>query len=112
MSQQIDSQSIERTIFNSIFIEEYPPISGDYGGNFINEEFINRLIIELFGEEKVKQFQNDPKNKDWDIFMKEIEDLKRKFSYFEPIDFRLDCRLFEDNLIDKNLDDYISEYIK
>ena len=32
-------------------IEEYPPIGRDYGGNKINEEFINRLIIPLFGEE-------------------------------------------------------------
>ena len=31
-------------------IEEYPPIGGDWGGNKINEEFIKRLIIPLFGE--------------------------------------------------------------
>ena len=31
--------------------EEYPPIGG--GGNKINEEFIRRLIIPLFGEENI-----------------------------------------------------------
>jgi molecular chaperone DnaK (HSP70) len=33
------------------FIEEYPPIGGNYGCNIINENFMERIIKELFGEE-------------------------------------------------------------
>ena len=35
--------------------EEYPPLGGDYGGNKINEEFINKFIVDIFGKEKVKK---------------------------------------------------------
>ena len=38
---------------NSELIEEYPPIGGDYGGQKINEEFIKRLIVEIFESEKI-----------------------------------------------------------
>ena len=31
-------------IFDSIIIEEYPPTGKVYGGNYINEEFIKRII--------------------------------------------------------------------
>ena len=62
---------------NPELIEEYPPIGGDYGGQKINEEFIKRLIIEIFGEDKVKQFQNNQMDEDWDKFEKEIEELKK-----------------------------------
>ena len=105
-----NSHSNENSIFDCELIEEYPPIGGDLGGNVINEEFIKRLIIELFGEEKVKLLQNDLSNEDWDKFEKEIESLKRKYSDFEPVDFKLDCSLFEDENNDKKLDDYIREY--
>ena len=106
----LNSHSNENSIFDCELIEEYPPIGGDLGGNVINEEFIKRLIIELFGEEKVKLLQNDLSNEDWDKFEKEIESLKRKYSDFEPVDFKLDCSLFEDENNDKKLDDYIREY--
>ena len=106
----LNSHSNENSVFDCELIEEYPPIGGDLGGNIINEEFIKRLIIELFGEEKVKQIQNDLSNEDWDKFEKEIEALKRKYSDFEPVNFKLDCNLFEDENSDKKLDDYINEY--
>jgi hypothetical protein len=105
-----NSQSNKKSIFDSELIEEYPPIGGDFGGNAINEEFIKRLIIELFGEEKVEQLKNDLTNEDWVNFEKEIEDLKRKYSDFEPTNFKLNCSLFEDEDSNKKLDDYINEY--
>ena len=55
----LNSNSIKNSFFNSELIEEYPPIGGNYGGNAINEEFIKRLIIELFREEKFKQIKNN-----------------------------------------------------
>ena len=108
--EPLNSQSDKKEIFNSALIEEYPPIGGDYGGNAINEEFIKRLIIELFGEEKVKQMKNNSYNEKWDKFEKDIEELKKTFSNYEPVDFKLDCRLFKDKSIKKKLDDYIKEY--
>ena len=104
------SKSNKKSFNNTELIEEYPPIGGDYGGNVINEEFIKRLITKIFGEEKVKHLQNDPTNEDWDEFEKKIELLKKSYSDIEPCDFKLDWRLFEDDSIDKKLDDYISEY--
>ena len=95
---------------NSELIEEYPPIGGDYGGNYINEEFIKRFIIEIFGEENVKQLQNDINNEDWDEFERKIEVLKQSFDKNEPCNLKLDCQIFEDESTDKKLKDYISEY--
>ena len=39
--------------------EEYPPLGGDYGGNKINEEFINKFIVDIFGKEKVKKMKTE-----------------------------------------------------
>ena len=54
-------------------IEEYPPMGGDYGGNYINKEFMKRLIIELFGEKRLEKAKNDEK---YIEFEKNIETLK------------------------------------
>ena len=99
-------------INDSPLIEEYPPIGGNYGGNYINEEFIKRLIIELFGEEKVEQLKNDIKNEKWKKFEHEIEKLKKLSSNNEPFNCELDCKLFKVKETKKKLDDYISEYNK
>ena len=90
-------------------IEEYPPIGGDYGGNKINEEFMKRFIMEIFGEEKVKKMYE---NEDWDKFEKEIEELKKSCYDNEPANLTLDCDLFEDESDNKTLNDYISDYDK
>ncbi len=44
--------SIEKNVFNkkTKLFEEYQ-IDRDYGGTFINEEIIKRLIVEICGEE-------------------------------------------------------------
>ena len=107
-----NSSSKNQTIFDSELIEEYPPIGGDYGGNFINLEFIKRVIIEVFGEENVKKLKNNLKNENWDEFEEKIEKLKRKFDENLPADFRLDCNIFKSYSNGKTLDDYISEYNK
>ena len=92
-------------------IEEYPPLGGAYGGNVINEEFIKRLIVELFGEENINSLKNDDYSEDWNKFETEVEGLKKMFDEHEPRYFKLDCRLFEsDN--GKSLEDYINEYNK
>ena len=95
---------------SSELIEEYPPIGGDYGGNYINEAFIKTFITEIFGEENVNKLQNDIKNEDWDDFERKIEELKKSFSENESCNLKLDCNIFEDELIDMKLDDYISKY--
>ena len=66
--------------------------------------------MELFGEERVNKLKNNPANEDWIEFEEKIEKLKRSFNNYETADHFLDCRLFEDKSINKNLDDYISEY--
>ena len=100
----------KENIFDSFLIEEYPPIGGDYGGNYINEELIKRLIIEIFGEERVEKVKNDIKNEKWKEFETKIEALKKDFSSHEPYDCKLDCKLFKDKETKKKLDDYITEY--
>ena len=104
--------NLDENIFDSFLVEEYPPIGGDYGGNYINIELIKRLIVELFGEEKVEKLKTDTKNEKWKEFEKKIEYLKQDFSEQEPYFCKLDCRLFKDKNaeIKKKLDDYISEY--
>ena len=92
--------------------EEYPPLGGDYGGNVINEEFIKRLIVEIFGEENINNLKNDINNEEWDKFEKEIEEIKKSFSKFEERDYKLNCRLFEEEDSDKKLEDYIQDYNK
>ena len=103
-------RKIEMNDLDSQLIEEYPPIGGDYGGNKINEEFIKRLIVEIFGEENVIKLQNDENNEDWDEFESNIENLKKIFDKNEPCNMKLDFLLFEDESIDKTLQDYINEY--
>ena len=95
-------------------IEEYPPIGGDYGGNKINEEFIKRLIIPLFGEEKVKELQNNSDDsEDWVKFEKEIEEIKRSCcNNISSKGLVLDCNLFNNEADKKTLEYYISEYEK
>ena len=99
-------------LFNSVLIEEYPPIGCDYGGNYINEEFIRRLIIELFGVERVQKLKNDVINENWKKIEDTIETLKRDFSEQDIYDCKLDCRLFKEKGIKKKLNDYIAEYNK
>ena len=95
------------------FIEEYQPLGGNYGEDYINKEFIKRLIVEIFGEQKI----NDIKEKageDWNKFENEIEQLQKGLDasfLVENINFKLDCRLFE-NGSDKSLEDYIYDYNK
>ena len=94
----------------SELIEEFPPIGGDYGGQKINEEFIKRLIVEIFGEDKVKKLETNSVDEDWNNFEKEIEELKKSCYDNEPSILTLDCELFDNESIGKSLDDYISEY--
>ena len=92
-------------------IEEYPPIGGDYGGQVINDEFIKRFIVEIFGEDLVKKLQTQTDdNEEWDKFQKEIEQLKISCYENELTNLILDCSLFVDDSNNKTFNDYISEY--
>ena len=92
----------------SELIEEYPPIGGDYGGQVINEEFIKIFIMEIFGEDLVKKLQtNTNDNEEWAQFEKEIEELKISCYENELNNLILDCSLFDDDSIDKTVNDYI-----
>ena len=98
-------------MFDSIFIEEYPPIGNNYGGNYINNEFIGRLIENLFRKEKVEQLKN-LRVKRWKEFEEKIEKLKRDFTHLEHRDICLDCSIFNDSDNIKFLEDYINDYKK
>ena len=104
-------RKINISINETELIEEYPPLGGDYGGNVINEEFIKRLIIEVFGEENIINLKNDDCSEEWDKFENEVEKLKKMFDEHEPKDLKLDCRIFEDDT-KKTLEDYINDYNK
>ena len=105
-------RKVEKTFQTPELYEEYPPIGGDYGGNKINEVFIKRLIIKIFGEEKVKTLRNNSDYEEWDKFEKEIEQLKISAYNNFTNELMLDCSLFEDESDKKTLDDYILEYNK
>ena len=106
-AETVDICTHKKVINNndSELIEEYPPIGGDYGGNYINEEFIKKFIIEIFGEKYVKQLQNDSNNENWDEFERKIKELKQSFDANKPSELRLDCQIFEDDSINKKLED-------
>ena len=91
--------------------EEYPPIGGDFGGHKINEEFIRRLVIPLFGEENVQKLKEESDdNENWVKFEGEIEKLKRDYKD-NPTNFlTLQCIYFFDDEYPKNLEYYISGY--
>ena len=91
-------------------IEEYPPLGGNYGGNYINKEFMDKIIIELFGKEKVEKAKNDPKFKE---FEKNIETLKKDLQD-NVYNCNLNCRLFKDenNSLDISIDNYIEKFNK
>ena len=90
--------------------EEYPPIGGDYGGQKINEEFILRLIIPLFGEENVQKLKEKSNNNGWVKFENHIEDLKKAYSENKTELMTLDCDAFNEEDNSKNLEYYISGY--
>ena len=91
--------------------EEYPPIGGDFGGHKINEEFIRRLIIPLFGEENVQKLKEKSKdNEDWVEFENQIEELKKDYSVNQNEFLTLNCDLFNEDDNPKNLEYYISGY--
>ena len=92
-------------------IEEYPPMGGDYGGNKINEEFIKRFIVEIFGEEKVNKLKtNSDDAEHWNRFEKEIEEKKKAACDNESNYISINCFLFQDESDNKTLDDYIRDY--
>ena len=93
--------------------EEYPPLGGDYGGNKINEEFINKFIVDIFGKEKVKKMKTETAYyRKWSRFERDIEELKISCSEQISDSLLLDCSLFHDRADKKTLNDYISEYYK
>ena len=55
----VDICTLRKEKNEDALIEVYPPLGGNYGGNFINQEFIKRIIVELFGNEKLEKVKYD-----------------------------------------------------
>ena len=96
----IVTQRKKRTNSGFHFIEEYPPIGGNYGCNKINEYFMERIIKDLFGEECFNGAKIDIcKNRynEWIEFENKIEEFKKKFTREELIsqNYIIDCDIFE-----------------
>ena len=87
---------------NAIKFEElYKPVGGDCGCNKINEQFIERVIIELFGKDcydKAKEKICRENYNDWFEFEGKIEDFKKKFINYDQLNdfYRIDCEIFKD----------------
>ena len=100
---------------NEIKFEElYPPIGGDDGCNKINENFMNRVIKELFGEKcfnevKEKICKNNYCN--WVEFENKIEEFKKNYIKLEQLNqsFKIDCDIF-DLGNDQNLEQLINNF--
>ena len=103
----VDICTLRKDKNEDALIEVYPPLGGNYGGNFINQEFIKRLIVELFGNEKLEKVKYDRRYKD---FEKNIETLKKQLDD-EANECLLNCRIFKDeNNSSDTLDHYITAY--
>ena len=106
----VDICTLKKETKKDTLIEEYPPIGGDYGGNYINKEFMKRLIIELFGEKRLEKAKNDER---YIEFEKNIETLKKQLED-KPYYCTLNCEIFKENInsSENTLDYYIYEYNK
>ena len=88
------------------FEELYPPIGGDCGCNIINENFIDKVIKELFGKEhyeETKEYICNNKYYDWYEFEKKIEEFKKNFRNYEQLKsyFKIDCDIFSEKSKEK-----------
>jgi hypothetical protein len=106
----VDICTLKKETKKDTLIEEYPPIGGDYGGNYINKEFMKRLIIELFGEKRLEKAKNDEK---YIEFENNIEKLKKDLEDGQ-YDCTLNCEIFKENInsSDNELNYYIEEFNK
>ena len=86
---------------NKITFEElYKPVGGDCGCNKINEQFIERVIIELFGKdcfEETKENICKDHYSDWSEFERRIEEFKKNYTKYEQQKnfFKIDCEIFK-----------------
>ena len=86
---------------NKITFEELNrPDGGDCGCNKINEQFIERVIIELFGKdcfEETKENICKSHYSDWFEFEKKIEEFKKNYIKYEQQKnfFKIDCDIFK-----------------
>ena len=87
---------------NTIKFEElHKPVGGDCGCNKINEQFIDRVIIELFGKDcfdKTKENICREHYNDWFEFEGKIEDFKKKFIDYKQLNdfYKVDCEIFKE----------------
>ena len=82
------------------FQELYPPIGGDCGCNKINENFIDKVIKELFGEKcfnETKKYVCKTKYNNWFEFESKIEEFKKTYTEKEQMEnqFSINCEIFE-----------------
>ena len=90
----VDICTLKKDTKKDGLIEEYPPIGGDYGGNYINKEFMKRLIIELFGEKRLEKAKKDEK---YIEFENNIEKLKKNLED-KPYSCTLNCEIFKEDI--------------
>ena len=82
------------------FIEVIKPICGKNGCNNINENFMEKIIKQLIGEDCFNKAKNaicKDRYNEWISLEKKIEELKKSFKSMSQLEsqFLIDCDLFE-----------------
>ena len=103
-------------INNQIHFEElYPPTGGNFGSQQINDNFIERVIKKLFGEECFKKLFDDLQNVyvEWMKFEKEVELFKKTYN-FTLIEnnvkyYSINCDIFKD-YYDGDIKDLVNNF--
>ena len=104
-----------------IYIEEvYPPSGGNYGSTYINQNFMEKVIKKIFGNEVINNLENKINNptkneiiyEDYIEFLNDIEEFKKDISInVENDSKRINCSLFEE-FIGNDISNLIEEYNK
>ena len=105
-------------IDNKIYFDElYPPTGGSYGIQNINDNFIERVIKKLFGEQNVNKLLENIKDDylEWVKFENEVELFKKSYN-FTFIDnnikyYCINCEIFQNCFDGKiNIEDLVNNF--
>ena len=104
---------------DQIYIEEvYPPIGGNFGSTYINQNFMEKVIEKIFGTDVINKLEekiNNPKKneiiyEDYIEFLNDIEEFKKDISINVENDAkRINCSLFEEFIFD-DISNLIEKY--
>ena len=112
---------------NDCINEKYYPIGGPYGSDEIDKEICNQIFNNLFGfkdynslKEKYNYLKNINKKEfswkeeelyiEWKRLQEEIQKKKKITDDLKDQSFFLNCQIFEDFIIDINLEDLVDKY--